>query len=46
MSYKLTEIVMCFQVSELEQKLDQAIEDRKKAELAADEAFTKLKLAG
>lgn len=32
-------------VSELEQKLDQAIEDRKKAEVAAQEAVMKLKLA-
>ena len=40
------EIIVCYQVSELEQKLDQAIEDRKKAELAAQEALTKFKLAG
>jgi len=33
-------------VSELEEKLGLAIEDRKKAEASAQEAFMKLKLAG
>jgi hypothetical protein len=33
-------------VSELEEKLDQALKDQKKAEVSAQEAFMKLKLAG
>lgn len=34
------------QVSELQVKLDQAIEDRRKAQVATQEAVMKLKLAG
>lgn len=33
-------------MSDLERKLDQATADRKKAEVAAEEVFMKLKLAG